>query len=124
MAGPATLIVQFKNSWINPANGREFNPGDKRRLPAAVANDLVTAKDAELVPTMVVKFLKHGTDNLNRSYDPGAIANIPQEYALLLLKEKPCPIEQSTDAELEAYEKAQADEAAKAAKEKAAAAKK
>ena len=104
MANPSTAIVMLLKTWFDPKQN-EHSPGERLRLPFDVAADLVKTEKAEAVMTTCVRFLKHGTDNIKRAYDPGALANIPQEYANRLLAEKPFPsVQQVTEAELIAWE--------------------
>lgn len=115
MAKPATLIVLLLKAWMSPRE-IEYQPGERLRLPTATAEELVSKGTAEPVTTTCVRFRKHGTDNLKRAYEPGSLANIPQEYANRLLAEKPSTVEQVTESELVAWETAQAEAEAKAAK--------
>lgn len=117
---PKTDIVQLKEPYIGPANRVEYHPGEFLRLPFDVAAGLVSSKAATKVNTTCVQFLTHGTDNIKRSYSPGDLANIPQEYANRLLGEKNPTVKQVTEAELIAWEAEQEAKAAAEAKAKAA----
>lgn len=114
MANPSTAIVMLKKPWLSPKQV-EHQPGERLRLPFDTAADLVKAEKADSIMTTCVRFVRHGTDNLKRSYDPGALANIPQDYANRLLAEKPVPsVVQVTEQELIAWE-AEQEKLAKAA---------
>ena len=114
MANPATNIVQLTKVYTGP-NRVEYQPGEFLRLPFDVAAELVSKNEATKVNTTCVRFLTHGTDNIKRSYSPGDLANIPQEYANRLMAEKNPTVQQVTEGELIAWEAEQAKLAEKAA---------
>lgn len=122
MSHPLTALVMLLKVWLSPKQV-EYQPGERLRLPYDTAAELVKAEKAESITTTCVRFVRHGTDNLKRAYDPGALANIPQDYANRLLAEKPFPsVVQVTESELIAWETEQAKLAQAAAKAEAEAA--